>query len=133
MNTANYASVYKNQQIMTASPEDLTLMLYNGAVRFVTESINALQQGDLTQSHNANLKAQNIVREFMCMLDMQYELSKNYMLLYDFICRLLIEGNVKKDAQQLAHAKKLLAELRDTWMQAMQQVKQNRGGQAVYG
>ena len=101
-------------------------MLYNGAVRFVTESINALRQGDFNKPHNANFKAQNILREFMCTLDMRYELSKNYMLLYDFICRLLLEGNVKKDADQLDQAKKMLMELRDGWMQAMKQVKQNR-------
>lgn len=131
MNAANYASAYKNQQIMTAPPEELTLMLYNGAIRFVTESIIALQQGDLNKSHNANVKAQDVVREFMCTLDMQYEIAKNYMLLYDFICRLLVEGNVEKDQEKLGNAKHLLEELRDTWVQAIKQVKQSRGGKAV--
>lgn len=131
MNAANYASAYKNQQIMTAPPEELTLMLYNGAIRFVKESIIALQQGDLNKSHNANVKAQDIVREFMCTLDMQYEISKNYMLLYDFIFRQLVEGNVKKDQEKLENAKELMEELRDTWVQAIKQVKQSHGGKAI--
>lgn len=128
----NSINAYKNQQVMTAPPEKLTLMLYDGALRFVTESINAIEQGDIAKANKANLRAQDIVREFMCTLDMQYELSKNYMALYDFICRLLVEGNVKKDKQQLEDAKGLLAELRDTWMQAMKQVKLSRAsGQAI--
>lgn len=131
MTYASMANAYKNQQIMTAPPERLTLMLYDGAIRFVTESIRALEQGDLNKSHNANLRAQDIVREFMCTLDMKYELSQNYMALYDFICRLLVEGNVKKDNQQLEEAKGLLVELRDAWAQAMVLARQTPAGKVV--
>lgn len=128
---ANSINAYKNQQIMTAPPEKLTLMLYDGAIRFVTESIRAMEQGDLNKSHNANLRAQDIVREFMCTLDMQYDLSKNYMALYDFICRLLVEGNVKKDKKQLEDAKGLLVELREAWTQAITLARQAHGGKAI--
>lgn len=128
MNAAATANAYKTQQIMTASPEELTLMLYNGAIRFVNESIKALEQGDKNKSHNANLRAQDIVREFMCTLDMSYELSKNWMALYDYIEHCLIQGNVKKDVQQLKVAKDLLTQMRDTWHEAM---KLARSQQAV--
>ncbi|CVK19894.1 flagellar export chaperone FliS [Sporomusa sphaeroides] len=119
MNAANTANVYKNQQIMTASPEELTLMLYNGAIRFITESMQAIEQGNLERANAANLRAQDIVREFMCTLDMQYEISQNYYKLYDYIEYRLIQANIKKDKSQLEEAKSLLTELRDTWMQAM--------------
>lgn len=128
MNAANTANVYKNQQIMTASPEELTLMLYNGAIRFITESMQAIEQGNLEKSNAANLRAQDIVREFMCTLDMQYEISQNYYKLYDYIEYRLIQANVKKDKSQLEEAKTLLTELRDTWGQAM---KLARGQQAA--
>lgn len=128
MNLANTANMYKNQQIMTASPEELTLMLYNGAVRFVNESMQALDQGNLEKANSANLRAQDIVKEFMSTLDMQYEISHNLMALYDYIEFRLIQGNLKKDKQQLSEARDMLLELRDTWTQV---IKQTRLARAV--
>lgn len=119
MNAANTANAYKNQQIMTASPEELTLMLYNGAIRFITESMQAIDRGNLEKANAANLRAQDIVHEFMCTLDMQYEISQNYFKLYDYIEYRLLQANIKKDKSQLEEAKNLLIELRDTWVQAM--------------
>ncbi|MPL97839.1 Flagellar secretion chaperone FliS [bioreactor metagenome] len=126
MNAATMAHTYKNQQIMTASPEDLTLMLYNGAIRFVAESIQAIDHNDQEKAHKANLRAQAIIREFMATLDMSYEISEGYAKLYDYIEYRLIQGNIKKDKLQLEEAKLMLKELRDTWFQAM---KQTRGQQ----
>ena len=123
MNASTTASTYRNQQIMTASPEDLTLMLYNGAIRFVSESIGCLQAGNLAKSNAANLRAQDIVREFMATLDMQYEMSHNLFKLYEYIEYRLIQGNIHKDPAQLEEARGMLAELRDTWVDAMKQVK----------
>ena len=123
MNTAESAMAYKRQQIMTASPAELTLMLYNGAIRFVNESILALEGGDMPKTHNANIKAQNIVREFMVTLDMQYEISQSWASLYEYIHYRLVQGNLKKDREMLVEARGLLTELRDTWHQAMKAVR----------
>ena len=126
MNAANTANAYKRQQIMTASPEELTLMLYNGAIRFVSESIQAIEQKNLEKSHHANIRAQNIVRELMITTDTSYEISKNWLLLDEYILHCLVQGNIKKDTEQLEQAKKLLTEFRDTWVQAMKQVRLER-------
>ncbi|KYZ76502.1 flagellar protein FliS [Anaerosporomusa subterranea] len=131
MNAMNMANAYKNQQIMTASPEELTLMLYNGAIRFTSESILALEQGDISKSHAANVRAQDIVREFMITLDMKIELSKNWMSLYDYIEYNLVQGNVKKDKTMLENAKGILSDMRDTWVEAMKQARQQRLQTAV--
>jgi flagellar protein FliS len=128
MNATNMANVYKNQQIMTAAPEELTLMLYNGAIRFVSESIQELDKHNLAKSHSANLRAQDIIREFICTLDMQYDISKGLFSLYDYIQFRLIQANVKKDKSQLEEARNLLVELRDTWAEAM---KLARGARAM--
>lgn len=128
MNAANTANLYKNQQIMTASPEELTLMLYTGAIRFIVESIHAIDKGDMQKAHNSNVRAQDIVREFMMTLDMKYEISKGFYPLYEYIEYRLIQANLKKDKVQLEEAKGMLQELRDTWSQAM---KQARGQLAV--
>jgi len=122
------ANAYKTQQIMTASPQELTLMLYNGAIRFVAESIQAIERKDMQKAHEANMRAQDIIREFMNTLDMQYEVSKGLDKLYDYIEYRLIQANMKKDIAQLVEAKDMLTELRDTWYQAM---KLARGQQAV--
>jgi len=123
MNLANTANMYKNQQVMTAPPEELTLMLYNGVIRFVTESILALEQGNLEKANNTNLRAQDIVREFMSTLDMQYEISHNLMALYDYIEFRLVQGNLKKDKEQLAEARDMLQELRNTWVEVIKQTR----------
>jgi flagellar protein FliS len=119
MNTAN---AYKRQQVLTASPEELTLMLYNGAIRFVTESILATEKKEIQKAHTANMRAQNIVREFMVTLDMKQEISRNWLQIDEYILHCLIQGNIKKDTIQLKEAKRLLVEFRDTWVQAMKQV-----------
>lgn len=122
----NMANAYKTQQIMTAAPEQLTLMLYNGAIRFVEESMMALEQKDYAKSHERNLRAQDIVREFMATLDMKIELSKNWLSLYDYIEYRLIQGNIKKDKTQLDEAKSMLIELRDTWVEVMKKTRAER-------
>lgn len=98
-------------------------MLYNGAIRFVNEALQALSRNELEASHKANLRAQDIVKEFMSTLDMQYEISHNLMALYDYIEFRLMQGNLKKDAQQMEEARDMLVELRDTWMEAIKQTR----------
>jgi len=126
MNATNTANAYKRQQVMTASPEELTLMLYNGAIRYVTESIVAIDKKDIPKAHAANMRAQNIVREFMLTLDMKYEMSKNWLKIDEYILHCLIQGNVKKDKVVLEEAKQLLTEFRDTWFKAMKLARSDK-------
>ncbi len=136
MNNYDTANTYKVQQVMTAPPEQLTLMLYNGAIKFINESIAAINDGAIEKAHNANIKTQNIIRELMATLDIQYDISKNYMALYDYIEFRLQNANYKKDIAQLEEAKGLITELRDVWVSAIKKVRQERGssfdGQVSY-
>jgi flagellar protein FliS len=126
MNTTNMAKAYKMQQIMTASPEQLTLLLYNGALRFVDESILSLENKDYSKSHERNLRAQDIIREFMATLDMKLEISQTWLPIYDYIEFRLIQGNLKKDREQLTEARNLIKEMRDTWVEAMKIARQDK-------
>jgi len=117
------ANAYKNQQVMTSSPEQLTLLLYNGALRFLTESIIAMEQGDITKAHKSNLRVQAIVREFVITLDMSYDLSKDLARLYEYTEYCLIQGNIKKDVEKLQQAKSVLEDLREAWVGAMKQTQ----------
>ncbi len=119
MNSAASANAYKSQQVLTASREELTLMLYNGAIKFVAESIAAIDKADLARANDRNQRAQDIVSEFMATLDMKYDIAKNLWTLYDYINYRLIQANLHKDRGQLEEAKGLLTELRDTWAEAM--------------
>ena len=127
MTNMQSANAYKAQQVMTASPEQLTLMLYNGAIRFVGEAIMAIDAGELEKSHNANMRAQNIVREFMCTLKMDMEISKGFYSLYDYLEFRLTQANLKKDKTMLEEARGMLIEMRDTWAEAMKRAKQEQG------
>jgi len=121
MTNSQMANAYKNQQVMTSSPEQLTLLLYNGALRFLNESISALEQGNIQKAHNSNMRVQDIVREFVITLDMSYEISKNWAQLYEYTEYCLIQGNIKKDVKLLQQAKDVLQELRDAWVGAMKE------------
>lgn len=133
MNAAATANAYKQQQVLTSSPEELTLMLYNGALRFVAESMQGLERGELEKAHSTNLKAQAIIRELMVTLDMQYEISQNLYQLYDYIEYKLVQGNVKKSKTDLEDAKTIITDMRDTWFQAMKQAKGQQRAVQQYG
>lgn len=121
MTNSQMAIAYKNQQVMTASPEQLTLLLYNGALRFLAESIQATEQGDIPKAHNANMRVQAIVLEFVRTLDRSYELAETWAQLYEYTEYCLIQGNIKKDVKQLHEAKNMLEDMREAWVGAMKQ------------
>ena len=120
MQNASYtAQAYRRQQILTASPEMLTLMLYNGAIRFINEGIKFIGEDEKEKSNNSLLRAQNVMIELMSSLDMEYEIAKQLYPLYDYIYRALIVGNLANNIEKLEEAKEMVVELRDTWHEAM--------------
>ena len=127
-NAARSAEVYRQQQVMTATPEALTLMLYNGAIKFINESIEATKKKEYEKANTSCIKAQNIISEFRLTLKMEYEISKNLLALYNYAYDRLVEGNMNEDITKLEEAKDILSELRDAWAQAMKAFKNEKGG-----
>lgn len=127
-NAARSAEVYRQQQVMTATPEALTLMLYNGAIKFINESIEASKKKEYEKANTSCIKAQNIISEFRLTLKMEYEISKNLLALYNYAYDRLVEGNMNEDISKLEEAKDILSELRDAWAQAMKAAKNEKGG-----
>lgn len=125
------ANTYKTQSIITASPEELTLKLYNGCLRFINIGKEAIKQKKYDISNTNIQKAQNIIIELSDTLDMSYEISKDMKKLYDYIYSKLIEGNIKKDISSLEEAQVLVTEFRDTWGQAMITNRENGNKNAV--
>ena len=123
MNAVNAYSQYRQTAVQTSSPEKLLLMLYDGAIRFLGQAIKAIEEKDVAGRNTNLLKAQDIIREFMCTLNMDYEISKNLLGLYDFFLQRLIEANVKNDKEIIQEVQGWLIELRDTWTEASKATK----------
>jgi len=117
---------YQQQSIMTASQEELLIMLYNGCIRFIKQGIQAIEDKDVPRAHTNIVKAQDIIVEFISTLDMRYDVAKSLMSLYDYIYRRLVEANISKDAAILNEVLDLVTELRDTWVEAAKLVRQQR-------
>lgn len=115
----NAASAYKNNSIMTASPAELTLMLYEGAIKFCNIALMALEKGDIEKTNKNIIKAQKIIVEFRVTLDFKYPVAKDFDLVYDYIYRRLVEANIKKDPQILEEALDYIRQMRDTWKEVM--------------
>lgn len=113
------AQMYQKNAVQTASPAKLTLMLYDGAVKFTNIAIEAIEAEDIEKAHNNIVKAQNIIVEFRSTLDMKYPVAKDFDVVYDYIYRRLVEANMKKDKDILVEALKHIKTMRDTWREVM--------------
>ena len=123
----NAAEAYKRQQILTATPEALTLMLYNGALRFMTEGREALEKKDFEEANTALQKGQNIITEFRVTLNMEYDIAHQLMPLYNYVYDRLVEANLKSDVEKIDEAKHIISELRDAWAKAMVKARKEKG------
>lgn len=110
---------YQNQSVNTATKEELTLMLYNGCIKFMNMAEVAIDEKKIEWRNTNIQKAQAIVTELSITLNMDIEISKNLYALYDFVYQRLLDANIKNDKIALAEAKQIIVELRDTWKEAM--------------
>ncbi|KMY51829.1 MULTISPECIES: flagellar export chaperone FliS [Peribacillus] len=111
---------YQQNSVNTASPGELTLMLYNGCLKFMMLGKKAIEEGNIEEKNKNLLKAQNIIHELMVTLNMDVAVSKDMMTLYDFMNRRLVEGNMKNDLVAIEEVEGLVKEFRDTWKEAIQ-------------
>ncbi|WP_308215521.1 flagellar export chaperone FliS [Sinobaca sp. H24] len=127
------SQAYKSQSVQTASKGDLTLLLYNGCLKFISRAETAIEAKDPEERHTFIMKAQDIIRELMITLRTDSDVGKNMMQLYDFILSRLKDANVNNDPQALQEAAGLVTDFRDTWKEVMKLDRQQRfgsGGQA---
>ena len=115
----NPYSRYKEQTINTATKEELTLMLYDGCIKFINIAILAVEEKDFQLANTNIIKAENIISEFMLTLNMDIEISNNLYALYEYLNNRLIEANIQKNKDILEEVKGFIIELRDTWKEAM--------------
>ena len=119
-------NAYKQNSVTTASPGELTLMLYNGCIKFLTKAKDAIAAKDV-QEKNINIqKAQAIIKELMVTLKQDQPITQQMLPLYDFMNRRLIEANIKSDTVIIDEVIDLTTEFRDTWKQVIQITRQQQ-------
>lgn len=124
MATINPYQAYQQNSVMTASPEELTLMLYNGCLKFIKLAKKAMQDKQFEEKNKNLLKAQAIIQELRSTLNPDITLSKELEQLYEYQYNTLVEANMKNDETMLDAVLADVAELRNTWKQAMALAKQ---------
>lgn len=121
-------NAYKQNSVTTASPGELTLMLYNGCLKFLTIAKKAIEEKNFQEKNVYIQKAQAIINELIVTLNMDYDISKQMYPLYDYMNRRLIEANIKNDAEIVDEVIGLMTEFRDTWKQVIQINRQQQYG-----
>ncbi len=121
MAMANPYQQYKVNSINSASPGELTLMLYNGAIKFIKLAIVAVEEKTYEKVNENLIRAQDIINHLSATLDMNYEIAKNFSMLYDFMYSHLVKANMKKDRQAMQEVVELIEGLRDAWAEMLKQ------------
>lgn len=120
MATYNKAAMqYQKNAIQTASPAKLTLMLFDGAIKFSNLALEGIREGNIEKAHNNIIKVQNIIVEFRVTLDFKYPVAKEFDKVYDYIYRRLVEANMKKDEAIMEEVLRHIRTMRDTWKEVM--------------
>ena len=115
--TQDAKNEYLRNAVMTATPEQLQLMLYDGAIRFANQAHDAMAKGDLETSCEKLIRAQNIVLEMRNGLrhEVNPKLCEQMAALYSFIYDRLVEANMKRSQTAIEEALKILHHQRETW------------------
>lgn len=121
----NAINKYQQNTVTTATPEELTLMLYNGALKFMNIGKLSIEDKDIQKKHEAIVRAQAIITELRATLDMDFEISNELDAFYSFILDKLLDANIGMDLKALDEAIEVTTDLRDTWKEAMATAKKS--------
>ncbi|TKI72832.1 flagellar export chaperone FliS [Lysinibacillus mangiferihumi] len=121
-------NAYKQNSVTTASPGELTLMLYNGCLKFLSKAKLAIQDKNIQDKNTNLIKAQAIISELMATLNMDIEVSKNMLALYEYMNRRLVEANIQNDVSIIEEVEGFVTEFRDTWKEVIRINRQQQFG-----
>lgn len=120
MNSSYAYQAYKKTQVSTASQGDLLVMLFEGAIRFSNQAIDAINESNFSLANEKLLRVQDIMTELTTSLKLDVgTIANNLHQLYTYINQLLVEANIKKDVNLIEQAVHLLTELCDTWREVV--------------
>ncbi|MEN1967315.1 flagellar export chaperone FliS [Lentibacillus sp. N15] len=122
----NKYKAYQDNAVNTASGGELTLMLYNGCIKFIKQAIKEMNENNY-EAKNTNIqKAQNIIQELMITLDPEVEISQQILPLYEYMQFQLQQGNIKNDVALLQEVLEFATDFRDTWKQVILKTRKNQ-------
>ncbi len=119
----NAYAQYNNNKVLTASPAELTLLLYEGAIKFCNIAMMGLEENNIQKTHDNIKKAQAIIEELQATLNHSYKVAEDFDNVYRYIYDLLVQANVHKDKEILEHALNEIRGMRDTWKEVMKKGK----------
>ena len=123
MSFGNPYANYANTKIQTATPAQLTLMLYDGAIKFCNLAINAVEEGQIEMANTNIKKVEAIIAEFRATLNFKYPVAKDFDNVYEYLGRRLLEANLHKDKEILEEVLSHLRVMRETWTEVMKHSK----------
>lgn len=117
-----YMNQYQQNNMLTASPERILILLYDGAIRFTRQALDAIESGDHKIRQESISRSMAIITTFSNTLDREIggEIADNLDALYHFMIRELTMANLQNDAEKLRVVEGLLSDLRETWVQAIE-------------
>ncbi len=110
---------YKNNKVMTASGPELTLMLYDGAIKFLNIADFAIEKNDIQKAHTNIIKVEKIIDYLRNTLDMKYPVAQDFENMYSYIARRLVEANLTKDREIVGEINGHMHAIRDNWIEVM--------------
>ena len=119
----NAYAQYNNNKVLTASPAELTLLLYEGAIKFCNIAMMGLEENNIQKTHDNIKKAQAIIEELQSTLNHSYKVAEDFDNVYHYIYSLLTDANIHKDKEMLEKALNGIRGMRDTWKEVMKKAK----------
>lgn len=119
----NAYAQYNNNKVLTASPAELTLLLYEGAIKFCNIAMMGIGEKNIQKAHDNIKKAQAIIEELQATLNHSYKVAEDFDNVYRYIYDLLVQANMHKDKEILERALTEIRGMRDTWKEVMKKGK----------
>lgn len=115
----NAYAQYNNSRILTASPAELTLLLYEGAIKFGNIAILKMEQKDIQGAHNNIVKVEKIIDYLRETLDMKYPVAQDFENIYVYLSRRITDAMVSKNPADMEEVVMHLRSVRDNWKEVM--------------
>lgn len=115
----NAALTYQSNRVNTATPAELTLMLYEGMIKFCNMAILGIEEKDMSKANINIIKVEKIITHLRATLDFKYPVAKDFDRVYDYLYSRLITANIRKDVSILSEVLEHIRGMRDTWKDIM--------------
>ena len=128
-----YLKQYQKNEVETASPEKILILLYDGAIQFLNKAKIAMQQKNIPEIHNNIMGCENIISEFINTIELENggEFAIRLKALYQYFYNTLVQANLKKDESKIDEVLRHLIDLRATWKQAIAIANSQKGSSGV--